>query len=121
MNSKELLETYNKAATAIIEHQTAQFIKSLEASDISPEFKDFAQTQVLDYESVAVFIDVNPRSAFDVFDANEVYIQISVDIENNCFRYSFDGGKVESNDYSTRKEAESAAVEAAFKILNDKL
>lgn len=121
MNSRELLENYPKSATAILEYHTKMFRESLESADISEEFKEYAKTQELDYETVASLVDVNPRGIFDVFDANGVYIQISVDIENKCFRYSFDGGKVESNDYETRKEAESAAVEAAFKVLNDKL
>jgi len=121
MNSKELLEKYPKAAAAIIDHQTNVFRESLESSDISPEFKEFAKTQVLDYETVGSFMDINPRGVFDVFDTNQVYIQISVDIDNNCFRYSFDGGRVESNDYSSRIDAEKAAIEKAFEILNEKL
>jgi hypothetical protein len=66
-------------------------------------------------------IELTPRGAFDFFDANNIFIQISVDLENKCFRYSFDGGLVESNDYPTRKDAENRSVEAAFEILNDKL
>jgi hypothetical protein len=50
-----------------------------------------------------------------------VYIKITVDLENNCFRYSFDGGQLESNDYLTRIAAETRSIETAFEILNNKL
>ena len=38
--------------------------------------------QSFDNEYVATFIDSNPRFLFDVFDDNEIYIQITVDLEN---------------------------------------
>jgi hypothetical protein len=122
MTGAELLETYPKAAAAIKEFYYGKMIESLEEdNDIPQEFKDMVQAQQFDSEYVATFIDTNPRFLFDIFDANNVLIQISIDIENNCFRWSLDGGRVESNDYTSRKEAEASAVEEAFKILNKKL
>ena len=91
------------------------------AEGVSEEFKDMLKQQSFDNEYVASFIDSNPRFLFDIFDANDIYIQISVDLENKCFRWSLDGGHVESNDYAFRKEAETAAIESAFQILNEKL
>jgi hypothetical protein len=122
MTGAELLETYPKAAAAIKEFYYGKMIASLqEDNDIPEEFKDMVKAQQFDSEYVATFIDNNPRFLFDIFDANEVYIQITVDLENNCFRYSFDGGQVESNDFLTRIAAETRAIEAAFEILNEKL
>ena len=122
MTGAELLETYPKAAAAIKEFYYGKMIESLqEDNDIPQEFKDMVKAQQFDSEYVATFIDTNPRFLFDIFDANNILIQISIDIENNCFRWSFDGGRVESNDYTSRKEAEASAVEEAFKILNEKL
>ena len=122
MTGAELLETYPKAAAAIKEFYYGKMIDSLEEdNDIPQEFKDMVQAQQFDSEYVATFINTNPRFLFDIFDANEVYIQITVDLENNCFRWSFDGGRVESNDFLTRIAAETRAIEAAFEILNEKL
>ena len=122
MTGAELLETYPKAAVAIKEFYNLKMIDSLqEDNNIPEEFRNMVKEQQFDNEYVATFIDSNPRFLFDIFDANNVLIQISIDIENNCFRWSFDGGRVESNDYTSRKEAEAIAVEEAFKILNDKL
>jgi hypothetical protein len=122
MKAIDLLETYPKAATVIKEFYYEKMINSLqEDNDIPQEFKDMVKAQPFDSEYIATFIDNNPRFLFDIFDANDVYIQITVDLENNCFRYSFDGGQVESNDFLTRIAAETRSIEAAFEILNEKL
>ena len=122
MNSQELLENYGKAASVVKDFYLGKFLDSIEDSENLPEnFKDFAKEQGIDNDTVAKMIDAMPRALFDAFDAHEIYIQISVDLENNCFRYSFDGGQVESNDFLTRIAAETRAIEAAFEILNEKL
>ena len=122
MKAIDLLETYPKAATVIKEFYYEKMINSLqEDNDIPEEFKDMVKAHQFDSEYIATFIDNNPRFLFDIFDANDVYIQITVDLENNCFRYSFDGGQVESNDFLTRIAAETRSIEAAFEILNEKL
>jgi hypothetical protein len=122
MKAIELLEKYPEAAKVINEFYNNKLIDSMNDSSevVSEEFKEMLKQQSFDNEYVASFIDSNPRFLFDVFDVNEIYIQITVDLENKCFRYSFDG-LIESNDYLTRKEAEAAAVEQAFEILNEKL
>ena len=121
MKAQELFEKYPKAGKVVVEYFTKIFMDSLNNEDITDEFKEMAKTEVLNSEYIQDFIEGNPRGLFDVFDANDVFIQISIDLENKCFRWSFDGGRVESNDYTSRKEAETIAVEEAFKILNDKL
>jgi hypothetical protein len=123
MTGLELLEAYPKAAGVIKEFYNNKLIDSMNDSSerVSEEFKEMLKQQSFDNEYVATFIDSNPRFLFDVFDAHEVYIQITVDLENNCFRYSFDGGRVESNDFLTRIAAETRSIETAFEILNDKL
>lgn len=127
MTGAELLETYPKAAAAIKEFYYAKMIDSLsEDSDIPQEFKDMVKAQQFDSEYVATFIDTNPRFLFDIFDANGVYIEISVDLTkaDALFTYVINGnvmGNVEAVLYNNRKEAEAIAVEKAFEILNEKL
>ncbi len=122
MKGTELLEIYPKAADAVKEFYYRKMVDSLsEDSDIPQDFKEMIKSQQFDSEYVATFIDSNPRFLFDIFDSNSIYIQITVDIENNCFRWSLDGGHVESNDYELRVLAEKAAIESAFKMLNEKL
>ena len=121
MNGKTLLETYPKAADVIRKHFMDKLLESLNDADLPDDFKEFARQQDIDNDKIGGLIDAQPRGLFDVFDTNNVFIQISVDLENKCFRWSFDGGKVESNDYTSRKEAESEAIGKAFEILNEKL
>jgi hypothetical protein len=122
MNTFEMLEKYSKSATIVIHHFTEQFNKSLETSDIDPEFKEFAKTQVLDAETVAAFIDATPRSVFDVFDANGIYIN-TTSSSDGSFTYSIMDNLASfgsTDTFKTRIEAEKLAIEEAFKLLNDK-
>lgn len=117
MKALELFEKYPEAGEVIIQYYADQFLRSVESTDAPEEFKEFAKQQRIDDQYVADFIDNNPRGTFDVFDANEVYIQINVP----KFSYSINEGDVIAGSWETRKEAEVAAVEQAFETLNKKL
>lgn len=124
MNSKELLEKYPKAAEAVIKYYSEQFLKSIENANIDEEFKEFYKAQHIDNEYVAEFIEGNPRGTFDVFDANNIYIILHIYTEEPPTEFAFNIAYDEKDHhemYSTRKEAEQAAVERAFEILNEKL
>jgi hypothetical protein len=125
MTGAELLETYPKAAAAIKEFYYGKMIESLEEdNDIPQEFKDMVQAQQFDSEYVATFIDTNPRFLFDIFDNNNINIVIHVYTEEppTEFAFSIPQDNLDYDQlYPTRKEAEAAAIEQAFKILNEKL
>jgi hypothetical protein len=125
MTGAELLETYPKAAVAIKEFYYGKMIESLEEdNDIPQEFKDMVQAQQFDSEYVATFIDTNPRFLFDIFDSNNINIVIHVYTEEppTEFAFSIPQDNLDYDQlYPTRKEAEAAAIEQAFKILNEKL
>jgi len=123
MNGLQLLKDHPKAAIVIKQWFLEKLLENLNSASIPDDYKEFLRKEGIDDDKVAVFIDSSPRGLFDVFDNHKVFIQITVDTEQNptVFRYSFDGGKVESVDYQSRKEAESVAIQTAFKILNDKL
>ena len=118
MKAIELLEKYPKVADTIGEFYHSKLVSSMHDDDTIPEdFKELVKSQEFDNEYIAKFIDENPRFLFDVFDAHEVYIQINVP----KFSYSINEGDVIAGSWETRKEAEVAAVEQAFEILNNKL
>jgi hypothetical protein len=125
MTGEELLETYPKAAVAIKEFYYGKMIDSLqEDNDIPEEFKDMVKAQQFDSEYVATFIDTNPRFLFDIFDSNNINIVIHVYTEEppTEFAFSIPQDNLDYDQlYPTRKEAEAAAIEQAFKILNEKL
>jgi hypothetical protein len=125
MTGAELLETYPKAAKVIGEFYNNKLIDSMNDSSegVSEEFKDMLKQQSFDNEYVAAFIDSNPRFLFDVFDENDIYINVTA-FPNSLFIYSIVGDIAEVGSAETsnnRKEAEKLAIEEAFKILNDKL
>ena len=117
MKAVELLETYPRAAEVINKFYHTKMIESMDTSDVSQEYKDLLKEQEFDNEYVATFVDANPRMLFDVFDEHEIYINISAP----KFSYSIGTGGVISGTLKTRKEAERAAIENAFQLLNDKL
>jgi hypothetical protein len=94
-------------------------LDSLNDSSLPEDFKSFVKAQDLENDRVATMIDANPRILFDVFDEHNVYIQINVSSSN--FSYSINEGDVISGSWENRIEAEKAAIEQAFEILNNKL
>ena len=126
MKAIDLLEKYPKVAKVINEFYRSKMIESLNTEDVPDEFKELVKQQEFDNEYVAKFIDGNPRILFDVFDNNDINIIIHAYIEEppTEFGYSIpqEGDKSATMTvYQTRKEAEVAAVERAFEILNEKL
>lgn len=122
MNVLELFEKYEKAANVIVSHYSDVFIKTVEDSTAPDEFKEFARQQHVDEETIAEIIENAPRGAFDVFDKHEIYIEISVVLQEKSASFIyFINSKSADVYYPTRKEAEAAAVETAFEILNNKL
>jgi hypothetical protein len=65
----------------------------------------------------------SPRSMYDVFDGNGLYISILVNLEGE-FAYKLIPRDANFDDvtwYSSREEAEEAAVRDGIQILNDNL
>jgi len=118
MKALELLEKYPKAGNIINKWFLDKMLKSLNTDTVPEEFKEYISNQPIDNQNIAVMIDNNPRVLFDVFDENNVFIQINV---NKTFSYSINDGDVISGSWIIRKDAEAAAIEQAFKLLDEKL
>lgn len=123
MNSKELLEKYPKAAEVIKKYFVDELLKSVEATELPDEFKDFARQQGVDDDAIAGIINSQPRGCFDVFDENGVFINLTYSPDGFTWKITqlpFSETK-DTVVYTFRKEAEAHAVEKAFEILNEKL
>lgn len=94
-------------------------LDKIDDSTVPEDFKSYVKAQDLTNDNVGTIVDSTPRMLFDVFDEHKVYIQINVNPSN--FSYSINQGDVISGPWENRIEAEKAAIEEAFKILNDKL
>jgi len=126
MNTKEILEKNPLSAEVVRKWFTNKMFESIQKDDTVPEdFKNFVLNEGLSNENLIIFIETNPRSLFDVFDENNIIIQI-IPIKEDKIVYLSRVNQFETpydfkRPYFTRKEAELFAVEAAFDILEEKL
>ena len=123
MNAQELLETYGKAATVVKQFYLAHMIESLNDDNLPENFKDFVREQGMSNEDVAIMINASPRTLFDVFDVNGIFISLKYSPDGftwSCMQSDASELK-DTTMYFFRKEAELAAIEKAFEILNNKL
>lgn len=118
MKALELLEKYPKSGKVVNKWFLDKMLKSLNTDTVPEEFKEYISNQPIDNQNIAVMIDNNPRVLFDVFDENNVFIQINV---NKTFSYSINEGDVISGSWIIRKDAEAAAIEQAFELLDKQL
>ena len=119
MKTTELLEKYPLATEVIRKWFFNEMTKSIEiAEDVPEEFKQAMLKEGVSNERLAILIDAQPRTLFDVFDENEIFIQINV---SSKFSYYINSGDVISGSWDTRKEAEAAAIEQAFEILEEQV
>ena len=119
MTGLELLEKHPYATEVIRTWFLEKMIESLNDQSVPDEFKDFMRGQGIDNERLSTMIDANPRMLFDVFDENDLFIEIFMypDVTFTCKI----GNEATTNSWKTRKEAEMFAIEAAFDILENKL
>ena len=122
MEGLELLKKHPLSAKLIREWFMEKMIESLNNDSITDEFRQFMREQSIDDDKLGVMIDSNPRMLFDVFDDNEIYLNIFR--VKNIFMwslYDIEEQILDGRVFNTRKEAELFAVEAAFEILENKL
>jgi hypothetical protein len=129
MTGLELLEKYPLAKNVVKDWFMKSMLESFKDEDVPEEFKQFMLEQGIEDDKVGKLIDVNVRILFDVFDENDIIIYFMIFSSPEGVRFSAaihtGNDEVKPNpigkQYNTRKEAEHAAVEAAFEILETKL
>lgn len=120
MKTKELLENHPKSTNAIKQWMVDQMVNSFKDESVPEEFKEWMRKESIEDKNLIAIIDSNPRLLFDVFDENEIYIGIEFIISTPT-KFKFTVGRECQENRNTRKEAERAAVERAFEILEGKL
>jgi hypothetical protein len=120
MKATELLEKYPLSTEVVRTWFMEKMIESVrEADEVPEDFKNFMLEQGIDNNKMATIIDSNPRMLFDVFDENDLFIEIFMypDVTFTCKI----GNEATTNSWKTRKDAEAFAIEAAFEMLENKL
>jgi len=128
MSGLELLEKYPLTAKIVKDWFMKSMLESFKDENVPEEFKQFMLEQGIEDDKVGKLIDVNVRILFDVFDENGIiiYFMIFSSPEGTKFSGAIHTGNDEvptpiGKQYNTRKEAEHAAIEKAFDILETKL
>jgi hypothetical protein len=124
---RELLETYPKATEVVKSYYLEKLLQSLEGRGLPDEFKDHVKQQGISNDMLEKLLIDGPRNLFDVFDENNIYIDIDIHVyvngisDNVKFSFKLPGWDIMEIEYVTRKEAEQAAIEEAFELLEKKL
>ena len=118
----KLLETYPEAAKLITSYYLEKLLLSLDDSSLPEDFKDHVRAQGVSIDKIAVLAEASPRTLFDVFDENGLFIEIRISNEEFSYKiFPRDFDFLDVTWYSNRKEAELMAISDAFKLLNEKL
>lgn len=118
MEATQLLKEYPKTAVVVKQWFLEKMLDSMKTESLPEDFKDYVRQQGIDDDKVAYFIDSTPRSMFDVLDNHKVFVEIFM--KNSSFYWKI-GEESSQVPFESRKNAESSAIESAFKILNEKL
>lgn len=120
MKAIELLEKYPLATEVVRDWFIRKMMESVNNdNDVPEDFKKFMIDEGIPNDRLCIFIDANPRSLFDVFDENNLFIEIFM-FPDVTFTCKINNGAT-TNSWKTRKEAETFAIEAAFEMLEEKL
>ena len=122
MSALELLEKHQRAGSVIRNWLLWRMVEALQSESIDEEFKQYMRDQGIENDKIAPMIDANPRMLFDVFDENN--ISINIIRTNNSIEewdWALVPGPEENSVCKSRKEAELFAIEAAFEILEEQL
>ncbi len=123
MRGAELLKEYPKASDTIRKWFIDKMLESLKDSELVGDFKEYLDLEWMNGERVSSVIDSSPRSLFDFFDKNHIYILIGIHEDTSDFlpQFEYKIGDQSGLWYSCRKDAEKDAIEEAFRQLEEQL
>jgi hypothetical protein len=119
MRTNELLEKHPLTTEVVRSWFFDEMVKSFDDADVPEEFKEMMKQEGVTNERLAILIDAQPRTLFDVFDANNIIIETLL-YPSGEFTIKI-GNEATTNSWKTRKEAELFAIEAAFDLLEERL
>jgi hypothetical protein len=123
MKTNELLEKHPLTTEVVRSWFFEQMVKSFDDETVPEEFKEMMKQEGVTNERLATLIDVQPRTLFDVFDENDIFINI-IKEDSTKFMWGYvdtTGNYIKDSLVKTRKEAEITAIEKAFEILETRL
>jgi hypothetical protein len=119
MDGIQLLENYPKAGQVIKQWFLEKMLDGLNNDSIPEDFKNYVRQQDINNDKIGKLIDASPRALFDVFDDHKLIIDITY-FQGPKFWFSINCA-VDEGKFDHRRDCERAAIEQAFKLLNEKL
>jgi hypothetical protein len=95
-------------------------IKENHKGDFPDEFRVYIESKNVHIQMLNDVLTHNPGILFSVLDANNVFISIYRDFEDNCFKFSIDGIKLDSK-FDDRNSADKSALINGVKVLEKNL
>lgn len=121
MDISKLFKDYPKACEIVKQWFLERMLESFKDEAVPEDFKEHVRKQGIPTDQVEKIIGSNPRSLFQVFDDNKLFIEIRLNMEEGPeFSWGVNGNKVDDW-YPTRTEAELKAVVECLKQLNEKV
>lgn len=128
MKTNELLEKHPLTTEVVRTWFFDQMTASFADENVPEEFKEMMKQEGVTNERLSILIDAQPRTLFDVFDDNKLYIHIEPfcdgvekKLKSFGYRMLFKEYLIENMNFKTRKEAELFAIAEAFDILEEQL
>ena len=128
MKTNELLEKHPLTTEVVRTWFFEQMEKSFADENVPEDFKEMMKQEGVTNERLAILIDAQPRTLFDVFDDNKLYIhiepfcdEVEKKLQSFGYRMLFKEYLIENMDFKTRKEAELFAIAEAFELLEERL
>lgn len=117
--SIEQLFNENPHATALIQSWfMGKMLESLNDNSVPEDFKEMMRQQGVEKAQLVKMVEASPRALFDVLDENDLIISMNFHIDS--FRFNINDS-TDSIEFSSRKDAEMAAITEAFKLLEQKI
>lgn len=115
----DLLESNPKTCTVITDYFTKVMIDSFEDQSVPEEFKEAMRSLGIEKDRLATIISGQPRCLFDVFDENEIYIEI-YRTNGDSFTFNIEKFMEHPGHFKSRKDCEMQAIKEAFKLFESR-
>jgi hypothetical protein len=112
----EVLHRYPLATEVVRDWFIKKMKQNLDEDMVNEDFKEFMMRKGVPDDTLAIMLDQNPRTFFDVLDENKLIVEI-IHSRSGVF-YFLINGALDNGKYDGRIPCERAAVIKALEMLN---
>ena len=120
MNTEKLIQQSPLTKVKLKEWFLSKLVASAEQFKEDDSFKEFMITSGITDDQITSVFEEGGRSALDMFDEHDVFINIRYNFKTKNFSY-YINDHTESSSFKTRRDAEKQAFTQAVELLESKL